>query len=318
MPTYGPLPAVDPDDATVVFQPPGRGEGYWVGAPCVHVHDGTTYLAVRLRTPEDRGYALRIYASEERSDNRAKPGDGYDLRAELTASALGVESLERPALVTDPHSGALKLYLPVDHGENDWTIQRLADVSEPAAFDPATAHDVLVPQSGTTDEVTVKDPCVVTVGGRYYMFYAGHDGQSEQAHLATSVDGEDWQRAPANPVLPRAGWHDHHTRVSAVVPVRGCPGWHVFYGGSGTDDYGNTWNLRTGVATAQNLKRLTDTTPDGPWLSTATADKSNATGFRTCRYLDVLDTGRNWELFFEAARRDGSFELRRATPQGPG
>lgn len=308
MPTYGPLPSVDPGDATVVFEPPESGEGHWVGAPSVHRHDGTTYLAVRLRNPDERGYALRIYAVD----------DGYDLRMELTAAELGVESLERPALLTDPHTGALKLYLPVDHGENDWTIQRLADASQPAAFDPDTAHDVLVPQPGTTDEVTVKDPYVVTVGGRYYMFYAGHDGRSEQAHLATSVDGEDWQRAPANPVLGRGGWHDYHTRVSAVVPVADAPGWHVFYDGSGTADYGNTWNLRTGVAATQTFETLTDTTPGAPWLSSTAADESSETGFRTCRYLDVLNRGTNWDLYFETARRDGSFELRRVSASRQG
>lgn len=166
---------------------------------------------------------------------------------------------------------------------------------------------------------------MVTIDGRYYMFYAGHDGVSEQAHLATSTDGEHWTRAGANPVLERNGWHDYHTRVSCVLRAPDAAGseWLVTYDGSGTDDYGATWNLRTGVAVAGGLSALVDTTPDGPALSSPTADRRmGLETFGTCRYVDALVDGDELELVAEVARPDGAFELRRCvvpwSVNGPG
>ncbi|WP_323191887.1 hypothetical protein [Halostella sp. PRR32] len=303
---YARLPAVDLDGAETVFEPSDGGEGHWVGAPCVHRHDGTTYLAVRWRDPERRGYAVAVY-------ERTAP-DEFDERVRLTADALGAVSVERPALVTDPRTDDLHCYLPVEHGENDWTVQKLDAAADPSGFDPGTARDVLVPEPGTTDEETVKDPCIVTLGGRYYMFYAGHDGVSEQAHLATSADGETWTRAETNPVLGRSGWHDHHTRVTAVCPAPDAPVWLVFYDGSATGDYGATWNLRTGVAIARDLRRPVDTTPDEPALSApVSGGETGLDSFGTCRYVDILDDGDERELFAEVARTDGAFELRRCS-----
>ena len=300
---YARPPGIDVD-AETVFCPEEGGEGNWVGAPSVQVHDGKRYLALRRRTAKERGHALEIY--EDR-------GPRFDRIAVVTAADLGVVSVERPALVTDPQSGALKLYFPVDHGENDWTIQKLADVTSPGEFDATTATDVLRPEPGSTDAESVKDPYVLTVGHRYYMYYAGHDGHSEQAHLATSDDGETWTRSSANPLLARGGWHDYHTRVSCVVPAPDAPCWMVFYEGSGESDFGKTWNLRTGLGLTHDLVSIEDLTPGAPLYAASTTDRPvDLDVFATCRYFDVFADGNGWEVFFEVAREDGAFELRRA------
>ncbi|WP_158055595.1 glycoside hydrolase family protein [Halorussus halophilus] len=308
MTDYATPPTFDISSAETILEPQETGEGNWVGAPCVHRHDETTYLAVRLRDPKRRGYAVRIY-------ERPTPGT-LNQRHELTADDLGVVSVERPALTTNPRTGQLQLYLPVDRGSNDWVIRKFADTDHPEEFDPATAHDVLRPRPGESDAATVKDPYVLTVGGRYYMYYAGNDGQSEQAHLATSVDGETWERVKRGPVLSRAYWHDYHTRISCAVPAPDAPVWLVFYEGSGMVDANRTWNIRTGIAVSPDLKRVTDTSPDGPRYAAPTADADTGLGtFGTFRYVDVLRKGSEWEVFAEVAREDGSFDLRRMTVQ---
>lgn len=297
----GAFPAMEPGAGTTLFAPEAASTGHWVGAPCVHDHDGRTYLAIRIRDPERRGHAVVVY---ERVGPRA-----FEEVVELPAAALGGESVERPALATDHETGALKLYVPVDRGENDWRIRKLADVSHPSAFDPATVTDVLGPGSGGTDAATVKDPYVVVADGRYHMFYAGHCGDCEQAHLAVSRDGETWRRSSANPVLKSRGWHDYHTRVSCVVPAG--DGWTVFYDGSGRADFERTWNLRTGVAVADDLTSITDLTPDAPAFAAPTADRpTGLIRYATCRYLDVLVREDRWEVFAEVAREDEAFELR--------
>lgn len=296
------------EGAARLLEPDRPEVGNWVGAPSVVRHAGTAYLAVRKRTPDERGHAVTIYELE--------PTDGIDSddltpRTTLTAADLDVVSVERPALVPVPESDSFGLYLPVDTGAGEWEIRKLADADDPERFDPATARTVLAPRPGGTDAVGVKDPYVFTVAGRRYMFYSGDDGVSEQAHLATSNDGETWHRVPDNPVLGRQYWHDHHTRVSCVVPAPDAPVWLVFYEGSGQSDYGNTWNLRTGVAISHDLRSVVDATTAGPRFSAPTAER--ATGveeFATCRYLDLLETDGGWLSFAEVARADGSFDLR--------
>jgi len=301
---YARFPDVDVSAAVTLLEPDTSGEGNWVGAPCVVRHDGTVYLAVRERTPDARGHSVRIY--EYRDDELTE-------RETLTADELGVVSVERPALVSDPAAGTLRLLLPVDTGAGDWEIRKLADAAAPEQFDPATARTVLAPGPNRSDAAGVKDPHVLTLGGRYYMFYSGNDGVSEQAHLATSADGETWTKSPENPLLGRQFWHDHHTRISCVVPAPDAPVWLVFYEGSGRADYGNTWNLRTGMAVSHDLETVTDATTDGPRLAAATVDRpTGVETFATCRYVDVLADGTAWQMFFEVAREDGSFELRRA------
>lgn len=297
----GRFSSVDLAAAETVFEPAGEGEGYWVGAPSVVRHCGSTYLAARWRTPDRRGHAVAIYE---------RVGDDYEERTRISAASLGVESVERAALLSDPGTGDLKLYLPVDRGENDWCILTFDDAAEPSSFAPGTARPALRPAPGAVDDVTVKDPVVLTSDSRYYMYYAGHDGTSEQAHLATSPDGETWSRVDGNPVLARGGWHDHHTRVSCVFRSPSDDEWLVCYDGSARADYGATWNLRTGLAVTPDLEQVVDVTPDGPLLGAPEVGSDiELETFGTCRYVDVLPAGDGIEIFAEVARPDGSFAL---------
>lgn len=293
---------MDPGAGTPLFAPDSPSAGHWVGAPCVHVHEGRTYLAVRVRDPRRRGHALVVYE---------RAGSAYDPVAELRASEFDAASVERAALATDPISGKLKCYVPVDRGTGDWRIAKLADVEHPSAFDASTAVDVLGPGPDGSDCAGVKDPHVMVDDGRFFMYYAGFDGDREQAHLAESDDGENWRRSDENPVLESTGWHDHHTRVSCVLDRPDGPGWLLFYDGSGRDDYGRTWNLRTGTALATVPADVTDCTPDGPAFAAPTTEEATDLDcFATCRYLDVLAVEDRWEVFAEVARDDEAFELR--------
>jgi hypothetical protein len=307
MTRYAVPPAIDTGELSTLMEPPDAGEGHWTGAPCVHVHDGETYLAVRERDPERRG-RVRIY---RRCDGEFEPV------TEITAGDVGAVSIERASLVTDPETGRLKLYLPIDRARNSWRIVKLDDVDRPDEFDPATARTVLGPRPGSTDGGTVKDPYVVLVGGRYYMFYAGSVGGTARAHLATSLDGETWTPR-SEPVLDSQYWHDERTRISCVLPAPDAPVWLVFYDGSGTSDYGSTWNLRTGVAVSADLESVTDVSQDGPAYAAPTADHPvGPTAFAACRYMDVLVHGDEAEVFFEMAREDGSFALQHGRVKWP-
>ena len=50
---FAPFVPFDPEEGTVIFEPPGEGPGYWVGAPGVtyDVRLGRFYMVYRLRKP---------------------------------------------------------------------------------------------------------------------------------------------------------------------------------------------------------------------------------------------------------------------------
>lgn len=290
-------------DLETVMEPAEDEEGYWMGSVSSASNGAGEYLAVRERTAAERGRAVTIYERD---------GDEYDPVTEITAEEMGVVSIERPALLTDPDTDRLKLYLPVEHGENDWDIVRLDDADQPEDLDPDTAQTVIEQGEGP-DSVTAKDPVIEADDGRFHALYSGHDGSSEQAQYAVSDDGEDWEKTEANPVLPRQHWHDHHTRVSSLIDLDE-DGYAVLYEGSGTDDVKNTWNLRTGLGYIEELgEPIIDLSPDGPELSSPAADaETGLDGFGTLRYAELIEGDGATELLVEVARETGAFDLRRA------
>lgn len=295
---------IDPAaDLGTVMEPAEDEEGYWMGAVSAASNDAGEYLAVRERTAEERGRAVTIYERD---------GEGYDPVTEITADEMDVVSIERPALLTDPDTDRLNLYLPVEHGENDWDILRLDDADRPDDLDPETAQTVIEQGKGP-DRVTAKDPVIEADDGQFHALYSGHDGTSEQAQYAVSDDGDDWEKTDDNPVLGRQHWHDHHTRVSNVIDLDE-DGYAVLYEGSGTDDVKDTWNLRTGLGYIEELgEPIIDLSPDGPELSSPAAGaETGLETFGTLRYAEVIKHGDGpAELFVEVARETGAFELRR-------
>lgn len=300
-----PLAEFDPRAATTIAAPAVGEPGHWVGAPALCRFRGTLLLAMRHRTPDRRGHTLTI----RRTGEDPLDPDGYEPLGTIDARELGGVSLERAALYALP-GGRLSVLVGVDRGENDWVVRRLAPVEDPATLSADGAETVLAPRPGTSDAVTVKDPVVARGERRYWCFYAGHDGTSEQAHVAASEDGLAFEPVDG-PVLGRDGWHDHHTRVAwARFQPAADPAWTVAYGGSGAADHGATWNLRTGFASGPSPTELTDETPERPALVGGQPGGEAGETFRTCRYVDAEPVAGGWLVVAEVARADGAFELR--------
>lgn len=300
-----PLAGFDPRAATTLAAPAVGEPGHWIGAPALFRYRGVLLLAMRHRTPDRRGHTLTI---RRVGDDPLDP-DGYEVLATIDPQDLGGVSLERAALYTLP-DGRLSVLVGVDRGENDWVVRRLAAVEDPADLSADGCETVLTPRAGTSDAVSVKDPVVVWAEERYWCFYAGHDGTSEQAHVATSEDGLAFEPVDG-PVLGRWGWHDHHTRVAwARQQPDANPAWTVAYGGSGAADHGATWNLRTGFASGPSPTELADDTPERPALAGGPPGAEPGETFHTCRYVDAVPVGEGWLVVAEVARADGAFELR--------
>ena len=74
--------------------------------------------------------------------------------------------------------------------------------------------------SATWEKDAVNRPHVVQRGGRWYMWYTGQnfEAQTSAIGLATSTDGESWQRAGATPVLESiGGWEKQSVMCPFVL-----------------------------------------------------------------------------------------------------
>src|SRR6185437_2415202 len=149
--TWDPAAAPDPSKAIMVMPAPGTGSGAWVGSPSAVRVDGEIFIAYRLRTAHQRGYAIEV----------ARSADGVAFRplVRISKDQMGAESLERPALAVAA-DGTWRLYLScATPGTKHWRVE-LVQATAPDRFDPGT-RQVLLPGDSAR---AVKDPVVLRHG----------------------------------------------------------------------------------------------------------------------------------------------------------
>lgn len=209
----------------MVFPAPGIGSGAWAGSPSAMRVDGEIFLAYRLRTAEQRGYAVQV----------ARSADGVHLDPLVTIGKdeMDAESLERPALAV-ADDGSWRLYLScATPGTKHWRIELIEAVA-PDAFDPS-ARQVLLPGDSSA---AVKDPVVLRHGGEWHLWASVHP-LTEPDHTdrmtteyASSRDGLDWTWH-GTALAPRPGeWDARGVRVASVRA--GEDGFTAYYDGRAT------------------------------------------------------------------------------------
>ena len=283
----------DPDTGTSLVSAPGRGAGWWAGAPSRAEWRGLSLLSYRLRAPTPRrGFAVRIARL-----------DGYrvvDL-TEITASQLASPSLERACLVA--RGDRLDLYLSsVDGRDGRWRIDVLT-TTDATTFDPMSPRTVLTAASTGTEGV--KDPVIVASGDGLVMFASAALRSAVPDHasgdifgtgtvrsatgIAQGREGEAW--AWQGPVLEPSGdgWDAYETRISCLL----APDLALYDGLTRAED---NYRERTGVARRDSDGSWRSVTPRAPVLD--------------ARYV-AFDGER---YFWEHELADGSHELRVAAP----
>ncbi|HWM86532.1 MAG TPA: hypothetical protein VNO33_11860 [Kofleriaceae bacterium] len=271
--------------AAVAIAAPGRGDGFWAGAPSAALDDdGTILLAYRVRTGHDGIDANAIARSSD--------GERFTTVAWLEQEQFGAKHVERPALIrTD---AGWRLYVCcATPGSKHWWIGCL-EADDPAGFAAAEVRPVF-----RGDERTgVKDPLVVRDGGGWRAWICCHpldipDAEDRMSTAyATSADGLDWT-VHGTALSGRPGaWDARGARLTGFLPDG-----RATYDGRATAE--ENWFERTGLARA---------TGDGSRLE-ALGDAPVA----DLRYLEVLTLpdGR-FRLYYEARLPDGSHELRTA------
>jgi hypothetical protein len=285
------LPMPRPDDEVVVVPAPGRGPGYWAGAPsAARDESGGWLIAYRLRTPADRGAAVVVAT--------IAAGEHVTPVAKLRQDRFGAASLERPALVRLP-DGRWRLYVScATPGGKHWRID-VVEAHSPSGLAEAQPRTVL-----PGDELlAVKDPVIRRTGEGWQAWVCCHPldvpGAEDRMHtrFATSPDGLSWSwRGVALSGRPGA-WDARGARVTAVLPDG-----RAAYDGRATAE--ENFSERTGLAIASG-----DSGVLVPQAGAPVAD---------VRYLDVVPLdGGGYRLYYEAPLADGSHELRTAVvPSG--
>jgi len=301
----------DPEDGIKILDPPGEGSGFWAGAPSI-IYDNYSdrfYLYYRRRKPRDqgRGYECGISVSDD--------GIGFREIWSAPKECFGSISVERAALVITPE-GMRRIYIGyVAPEDNRWKIDMIeADSFE--NLDPASKRLALAPEDCGVKGV--KDPYVMIIGGKYYMFvsYAPSpvmkaDGlhttadvfntgkTSSNTGLALSSDGIAWEWY-GDVLSPQDdGWNAYAARITCMI--YNPPIFNVFYDGGAS--VGENYEERTGLAMTFDLLNFQHVSETNPILVSPHSSGS-------LRYMDVIRVKGKIYFYYEYARRDGSHELR--------
>jgi hypothetical protein len=285
-------------DADVVIEPPGHGTGYWAGAPSAVWHDGTFYLAYRLRRPvtEGRGYANVVARSDD--------GITFETVAMVTSGQFDCASLERPALV--PLDDGWRLYVSCStRGSKHWWVEAL-DAPDIAGLADGTRTVVLTGDGSAA----WKDPVVRRSGPEWQMWACRHplagtgdddpDADRMTSVYLTSADGLEWTEQSTALAPTPGSWDARGARVTSVV--RSGTEWVAFYDGRETAE--QNWFERTGIAVGTSAAAFTASagpTPEG----------------RTVRYVSLAESPSSTRLYWEASRSDGANDLRTANVPRP-
>lgn len=286
---------------TVVLEPDRNEAEWWAGAPSVlRAPEGAFFLAARMRHADSpkgqRGYETRILESAD--------GRTFTPIHRITREAAGIPGFERPALVKDPATGRYKLYTCAGL-ERGWAILKFDDAAHPAQFDPKTLRPIITAEYPGDDFIHVhgfKDPVLYHDGARWHMFVIGID-RVERIHHFRSDDGETWKPGRPAPVIENAGWHNCYTRPASILPLPA--GFLFVYEGSSFHWNDPNYNIATGLAYSPDLISYYDLTPNQPLFKSTTAG-----AYQTWRYSHWMYAGEHVFVYFEAARPNGSNEIR--------
>ncbi|MHA1664470.1 MAG: hypothetical protein ACTSVW_01385 [Candidatus Njordarchaeales archaeon] len=309
----GVLPLFDPQKGTTVLESPGKGSGYWVGAPSI-IYDkelSRFYLYYRARKPRPvRGGECYI----------AESNDGVKFTPIWKAKKedFNSSSIEKAALTKTPE-GRYRLYISfVDPADNRWRIDMM-ETSHPAKFKVAKRTKILTASSIKCEGV--KDPYVMIIGRKYYLMvsYAFSTEKIDEdlkkrmhatadvyntgmiksyTGLALSNDGVNFNWW-GNILSPGKNWDAYTSRISCILYLP--PVFTAFYDGASTVK--ENYEEKTGLAISFDLMHYDKLTKEEPRLVSPHASRS-------LRYMDGIIIGDEIYYYYEYAVMDGSHELR--------
>jgi hypothetical protein len=285
------LPLPSYDDAQVVVPAPGAGPGNWAGAASAVLHEGTFWLAYRVRRPLTDGRGVSVVVA------RSADGLAFEQVAEVHRESFGSDSFERPVLVPLP-DGRWRLYLSCATPDSKhWWVDSLT-APTPGGLAAGERHLVLPGD----ESVAVKDPVISLGREGWQMWLCCHPLTERGAEdrmttrWLTSADGLSWQDRGEVLAGTPGTWDARGARVTAVLAEAPLT---VLY--DGRPDAASNWHEQTGVARWDGARLVA--VEDAPAARSPYSDGA-------LRYAAAvpLPDGRT-RFYFEAARPDGAHDL---------
>jgi hypothetical protein len=281
-----------PDKSKLAIPSSGHGPGFWTGAPSAVWHDGSIYIAYRVRQPIALGRGQGVVIAVSRD------GVHFENLMHISKDEMNAESLERPSLAVC-ENGRWRLYLScATRGTKHWRVEMI-EANNPAQF-KASSTRVVMPGD---DLWGVKDTVIRRGKGVWHCWATFHPldipGEEDRmvSKYATSTDGIVW-KWHGTALTGRPGkWDQRGARITAVQ----FAGEHIiaFYDGRASSQ--ENYDERTGVAFGDDPAHLVST-GDEPIAQSADG--------KALRYLDILALpDGSHRLYYELARSDGTHDL---------
>lgn len=304
---FGMPPKFDPEKGQTVFEPEGRGYGYWAGGHNVifHPDEKKFYLYYRIRHPLGKGRGAKCCIAESRD------GVQFTNIWEAAKEQLDAESIEVGSLIKDPNTGKWRLYISYQCRSGPWRVD-LIEADHPKNFD--AWHHRTVMQPGDYGLKSIKDPKVYIISGIYMVFVCvpargrwkedelglRHPVGGDATGIMTSPDGIYFRnfRYVFEPGRGASGeWGHFRARINSIVYL---PPVYVgfFDGGTTTYDSYEEW---CGIAFSHDLEHWTRVNTNEPWVRSPHG---------CIRYMDALVVENEIWYYYEYTREDGSHELR--------
>ncbi len=304
---FGVPPRFDPDQGQTVFEPEGKGYGFWVGGHSA-IYDPKEqkfFLFYRARSPLGQGRGAKCFIAE------SSDGITFHNIWEAGKEQLDAQSIEVSSLIKDPLTGKWRLYISYQTQEGPWRVD-LIEADHPKNLDPWHHRTVMQPEEYGLS--FIKDPRVYIVGGLYMVFVnvparekwfedkAGwrHPLGGCATGLLASPDGV-YFRNFKYVFEPSAGapgeWGHFRARINSIIYL---PPVYVGFIDAGSTMYDN-YEEWCGLAFSHDLEHWTRVSTDQPWVRSSHG---------SVRYLDALMVGNDLFYYYEWTRPDYSHELR--------
>jgi len=300
-------------NGTVIREPVGREQGYWVGCPGAF-YDATErawYLTYRIRRPRgvppDRGGEVRIARSTDLKH--------WEDVLTITKDQYNSASIERSCIHRGKDSQWRYFTSYVDPADGRWCTAMMK-APKVEQLDPAKRQ---VTFTGAPLQLEgLKDPWILEENGVYHLFLSiaiPTPKTSDGSHatldifntgecksgtgLATSRDLDHWEWQGVVMAPGDTGWDKYCRRINSVVPLGGK--YFAFYDGSAS--HLENYEEKTGLAVSTDLRHWQTLTPNDPKLTSPHTSTS-------LRYIDAKLANGQWHIFYEFARPDGAHDMR--------
>lgn len=300
-------PKFDPEEGKTVFEPEGRGYGYWVGGHNIVFDpvEGKFYLYYRVRYPLGKGRGGKCRIAE------SKDGVLFTNVWEAAKEQLNAESIEVGSLIKDPSTSKWRLYISYQTHNGPWRVD-LIEADHPKNFDAWHHRTVMQPEDYGLK--FIKDPKVYIISGIYMVFVCvpargrweedelglRHPVGGDATGIMTSPDGIYFRkfRYVFEPGQGASGeWGHFRARINSIVYL---PPVYVGFFDGGTTTYDN-YEEWCGVAFSHDLQHWTRVNTNEPWVCSP---------YGCIRYMDALVVENEIWYYYEYTRQDGSHELR--------